>query len=271
MTALRYVAIVLVALLAIGWLGFQIPPAPFTPYQASGSNSEPATIPLPSDLPSPVRRYYEALYGDQVPVVESVVLSGRARLRMNGLAFRARFRFIHQAGEGYRHYIEGTWFGIPVLVVNEHFVDGRARMELPFGVTEDEPKVDQAANLALWGEAIWFPTLWLTDPRVRWEPIDDTHARLIVPFGKESDSLVFAFDPQTNLLLTEEAMRYREVTGAKIRWLNTVLDWESFAGTRLPSPASVHWMDQAKPWAVFTVKEAVYNTDVSEYIRAFGL
>jgi hypothetical protein len=28
------------------------------------------------------------------------------------------------------------------------------------------------------------------------------------------------------------------------------------------------WLDQGTPWAVFTLESVVYNTDVSEHIRA---
>lgn len=31
------------------------------------------------------------------------------------------------------------------------------------------------------------------------------------------------------------------------------------------------WMDDGKPWAVFTVEDVAYNVDVKEYIRAKGL
>ena len=45
------------------------------------------------------------------------------------------------------------------MVVNETYLDGKSRLELPFGVIEDEPKADQAANLGLWGESAWLPYL----------------------------------------------------------------------------------------------------------------
>ena len=111
------------------------------------------------------------------------MISGQGRLRVMGITFPARFRFTHIAGKNYRHYIETTFFGLPVMKVNEHYLDGRSRLELPFGVSEG-PKVDQGANLALWTEAVWMPAVWVTDPRVRWEAVDEYSAVLVVPFAE---------------------------------------------------------------------------------------
>jgi hypothetical protein len=44
--------------------------------------------------------------------------------------------------------------GIPAITVNEHYLDGHSRLELPFGTVENEPKIDMAANLGLWAESI---------------------------------------------------------------------------------------------------------------------
>ncbi len=45
------------------------------------------------------------------------------------------------AGHGYRHYIEATVFGYPVMKVNEYYFDGKARMELPEGRRRLEQEV----------------------------------------------------------------------------------------------------------------------------------
>ena len=272
---IKYVIILIGALGAIaaaGWLGLRVKPKPFTAY----AERTPAlnTVALPAGLPAPVARYYETTIGDQIPVIESAMISGRGKLRIKGITFPARFRFTHIAGRGYRHYIEATLFGYPVMKVNEWFLDGKARMELPVGVIENEPKIDTAANLALWGESVfWLPSILVTDPRVCWEAIDDTAARLVVPLGEGDgeDTFTVTFDPETGLLRTMEAMRYREATDeAKIPWRNEPLGWQTFHGIEVPSPATTTWLDEGTPWAVWTIEDVVYNVDVSEYIRAEG-
>ena len=193
---LRIILIIALALIILIplllFLGLRIRSQPFDPYPETTPELE--TVPLPEDLPAPVERYYKAIMGEQAPVIESAVISTRGKLRVAGITFPTRFRFIHDAGQGYRHYAELTLFGIPVMKINERYLDGRARMELPMGVIENEPKVDMAANLGLWGESIWLPSVYLSDPRVRWQAIDDTTARLVVPFEEGEDSFWSIYD-----------------------------------------------------------------------------
>ena len=256
-------------LVVLSWLGLKVQPKPFPAYPEQTATLN--TVPLPTDLPAPVSRFYQTIIGDQVPVIQSAVITGRGKLRFRGISFPARLRFTHDAGRGYRHYIEATIYGFPLMKVNEWCLDGKSRMELPVGVIENEPKVDMAANLGLWGESVWLPSIFVTDPRVRWEPIDETSARLVVPFGDEEDSFTVAFDPETGLIRTMEALRYREATDeAKIPWLLEALEWDTFHDVLMPSLSTVTWQDEGTPWLVFEVEEIVYNVDVEEYIRSSG-
>jgi hypothetical protein len=257
------------ALLGAGWLGLHVEPASFPPYPERSGALE--TAPIPGDLPPPVARYLRAIAGDRLPQVESAVITGRAQLRLFGLTFPSRVRFTHLAGQGYRHYIESTWFGHPIMKVDEWYLDGHARQELPFGVVVNEPKVDMAANLNLWGEAIWFPSM-LVSPHVRWEAVDDATARLIVPFEQTEDSFTVRFDEETGLIRWMEALRYREARDeARIPWRFAPREWRVFHGVRIPSVGAIHWTDQPEPWFVMSVEHVVYNADVSQYVRASGL
>ena len=253
-----------------GWLGLRIKPRPFPNYPQPTTFLK--TIPLSTDLPAPVARYFKAVFGDQIPVIDSAVITGTAVLRPFGVALPSRFRFVYCAGQGYRHYIESTLFGYPVFKVNEYYLDGVSHLELPFATVHNQPKTNMAANLGLWGESVWLPSIFLTDPRVRWEAIDDHTARLIVPFEDGEDSFTVGFDPQTGLMRTLDSMRYQSETDSeKIGWHNEVLGWKTFHGIKIPSPSTILWRNQKVPWSEWHIEDVAYNVDVGKYICARGL
>ncbi len=270
MRILTIVGGVLLGALLLLWLGLQIKPAAFPAYPERTPALE--TISLPEGLPAPVERFYRTLYGDRIPVITSAVLTGRASLRPFGPFFLpSRIRFVYQAGQGYRHYIESTLFGVPIMRVNEGYLDGHGRMELPvIGVVEGE-KIDQGANLGLWAETMFLPTVYLTDPRVRWDPVDDVTALLTVPFNDTTERYVVRFDPQTGLVTWTESMRYHdEQSTEKVLWLTQAVDWGVVNGQQMMVKGAAIWMDDGKPWAFFEAADMVYNVDVDEYIRARG-
>ncbi len=256
------------ALAGIAWFGLRIEPQALP--DAGLAAGPVATVPIPDDLPEPVDRFYRTLYGNEVPVIETAVVSGRGTMRVNGITFPARYRFTHVAGQDYRHYIEVTWYGRPLLTVNEWFIDGSARLELPFAAVEG-PRTDQGANLALWAEAGWFPSIWLTDARTTWEPIDATSARLIVPFGDGTEEITLTFDPDTGLLQRMESMRFKgEEDETKTLWLNDALDWETLDGVTVPMTTTVTWADEGTPWARLRTEEMILNADLDGYLEADG-
>jgi hypothetical protein len=271
MKILYIVLIILAVVIFIGWLGLQFKPAPFPAYAAQ--TPEFRTIPLPENLPAPVQRFYRAAYGDSIPVVESAVFQGRATIRpFFNIPLPARFVFVHNAGKEYRHYIEATWFGLPILKVNEGYVDGASFFEAPIGKIYDDAATNQAANLAVWAEAGWFPSIWLTDERVRWEAVDDRTALLFVPFEDKMENFVVRFNPETGMIDNMEVMRYRDSgdQARKILWITTTDEGPKIEGTNISSVGSATWLDQGKPWATFKLEEAHYNADVSEYIHQKG-
>ena len=106
--------IVLVPLLLL--LGLQIQPRPFATYPDPSPPM--TTVPLPDDLPPPGASFYQAVMRDQVPVINSAVITTRGKLRLAGITFPHRFRITHDAGQGYRHYIEATLFGASLMKIN---------------------------------------------------------------------------------------------------------------------------------------------------------
>lgn len=261
---------ILAILVLLGWLGLLVKPRPFTSF--SGTSSETTTIPLPANLPSPVERFYKTVYGDTIPVIDTVVITGRGKIRPFGIWLPARFVFVHNTGRDYRHYFEATIFGLPLLKVNEGYVDGESFFESPMGSYYDDANTNQGANLALWAEAGWFPSIWVTDPRVRWEAVDSHTALLYVPFEDKVENFVIRFNPQTGLVDAMEAMRYRDPGEgkSKILWITRNEPGDRIEGTPLSASGSATWLDQGRPWAFFALESVRYNVDVSNYIRQRG-
>lgn len=259
MTRILVLAGLLAAILVVVLVGLRVPAAPFPEPPRTAA---PATVPIPRDLPAPVARFYRGLYGDAMPIAENVVLTGRARLRILGISMPARWRFTHDVGRGYRHEIVATWFGLPLFVVDERYLDGVAEMRLPFGIVETGATVDQGANLALWAEAMWFPAALATDPRVRWEVVDDATAMLHVPHGGDSETFIARFDPTTTRLTVLEAMRYKGADAtSKTLWLTRAEAWGDVGGHPTMTTASVQWLDEAQPWATFHVDHLRFGVD----------
>ncbi len=265
------VAGMVVAVGSLFWLGLQVQPQPFSSY--SKSTPPVKTVPLAAGLPVPVERFYRTVYGQEVPVIETVVIQGRGVIKpFMDIPIPARFVFVHNAGKDYRHYFEATLFGVPLLRVNEGYLDEASFFESPMGSYYDDPNANQGAALALWAEAIWFPSLWVTDLRARWEPVDEHTALLYVPFEKGEENFLVRFNPQTGLIDMMEAMRYRDIGEgkSKILWICRTEAGQPVAGTNLSSVGSAMWLDQGKPWAYFSLEELTYNVDVSTYIRQRG-
>ncbi|HEU0295283.1 MAG TPA: DUF6544 family protein [Anaerolineales bacterium] len=238
---------ILASFLFLGWVGLRIKPKPFPPFP--GETLALQTVPLPEGLPAPVEYFYRSRYGENIPVFDTAVISGRGTLKLGGIALPIRFRFVHEAGKNFRSDIDMTIFGLPVMHAFEVYADGHGRGVTPGGVDENEAWFDQSANIRMWAEAIdWFPAILLTDPNVRWEPIDENTALLVVPFGETHDSLIVRFNPSDSSVQFIEAMKYK-TADAKVLWINGI------------------WMDDGRPWITMNVEEMLFNVDIGDYIR----
>jgi hypothetical protein len=228
-------------------------------------------VPLPADLPEVVRRYGQAVFGDSVPVVESAVVVGRATIRRNGMALPARLKIYYDASGDYYHYFEVTWFGYPVMTVNERYLDGVSILDLPGEYVENDEKINRSANQGFWGEVLaWVPSIVFTDERIRWEAISDTSARLILPDADAEEMFTVSFDPETGLITDINALRYQDSRSIdRSRWSNRTMEWGEMNGIQVPVRAQTQWNDEP-PWAEWHIEQIIYNTDVSRRFSQFG-
>ncbi len=272
MTILKIIAGLLafvLALLGIGWLGTQVGVPSFA--LEAQESKDLGAVELPAELPAPVSRYVKAVFGSNpIPLIESAVVVGKLDLNINGLKFPGRFKIYHEAGKAYYHFLQMMWFAQPIMAVNERYKDGVGTLDQPGNFVENDPKVNSAANLGLWAESIWLPSIWLSDSRLRWESVDDTAARLIVPDAAPEEVFEFHFDPQTGLVRDMTTMRYQNPDSpVRLPWTTRVLEWKEYNGLMLPSLADVSWGSDA-PWAIWRVETVLYNVDVSRRMVQFG-
>ena len=256
----------LAALVGIGWLGLQIWPKSFPPHP--DKTRELGTIELLSDLPRPVNRHFKAILEGPIPKIETAVVWGRVRLKMSGLWIRVRFKAYYLPGQDFYHYMEFSWFGMPILRGYDSYVDGVGTVEIKglFKISETGEETNQGQNITLWAEAVFAPLVFVTGSQVRWEALDEVSARLVVPFGGQEDSLLVSFDPHTGLMTQMSAQRYRGQEKVKTPWRVEYRNWRTLHSIKIPMRLTVTWEDESSPRSFWTIEGVEYNVDVSEQI-----
>ena len=247
------------ALLGLGWLGLRARPKPL---------SHPAGkvftyAPLPPDLPEPVKHHYKLAYGEEAPVAETAVLLGRAQFKM-GLWMQMRFAAYHLLGQNFLRNMEVTWFDKPFLQGQDTYINGKGMMNINGQIT-DGFEIDQAACINIWCEAIMFP--FAGNGRIRWEPINNHHAHLFMPFDGGEEEAVVGFDPVTGFMRRFTAMRYRDKDHGKIRWHVDYHNWTYFDAGRFPKQVTVTWEDEGTPWFIAELDDVLLNVEIPNEMK----
>jgi hypothetical protein len=253
-------AIVLVALFVLGYLGLRVTPRP-TPLAISGTDR--GVVTPRTDLPAPVARYAEKVAAYGMPKVDTFAVTGVGVMRRGPLTMPLKWSVEHRPGTEFVRDMQVTWFGLPVVKGLDVWQHGVGRMVVA-GKATVGPEMNQGANMAAWGEAGWAPAFFFTDERIRWEPIDDTHARLVFPFEGSEDSLVYTFDPKTGLPREASGMRYKAGATGKIGWTVRNLGWQELHGMLVPTEVDVKWADEEAPWATLSIVDMAINVPVPE-------
>jgi hypothetical protein len=220
-----------------------------------------------------VQRFAKAVFGESLPEIQSAMVLGRAWLAPVGFPLPTRFRFYYDiAQSSHYHDIQVSWFRWTFMRIHERNLAGHVMLDLAaLGKVEDAPHTNRAGIQGYWAEALaWLPAVVLTDPRVRWETVDTTTARLHLPDLEDCEALTVRFDAATGLMSAVETQRYQsEENPERWQWLNHILAWSMVNGQRIPSLSQTQWND-AKPWATWEVEQVLLNAPVAARLAQFG-
>lgn len=245
----------------VTWAGLRTPMRPRP--AASGSRAS-DTMAIPDGLPAPVARHFQLTAGERIPVANHPLLTGTARMAIPGLPFRlwmnAQWQANYETGRAFTRVMDLGFFGRPVLQAVDHYKDGVGSVTVA-GKRNAGVNVDQAADLVLWAESVWMPSVLFTTPGLRWQAVDDTRARLYIPYQEGHHEITWHFDPQTGLLSHLTSFRFKKVDSRwKTAWRVDMLRYAEFDHLRIPSSIAITWEDDGKPWAVFNVSDLVFDT-----------
>lgn len=219
---------------------------------------------LPSYLPPAARRHFEQVFnGSEYPMIESAVIWGRWKIKAFGFWAPGRFTSWYQPGRQFFRQMEIAWFGRPLLKGTESLLNGAGLIKVG-GSTSVGPNIDQSENIGLWAEAVWMPSILLSDPRLRWESLDPFTARLTVPGPFGPEALLLSFDPESGLLTHLAAQRFASAQEQQpSEWFIALSSWKRFGGLLLPGKVCATWVQQGSPSTQWFIQGAAYNVDVS--------
>lgn len=255
---------ILITILAVAWSGLKYPPKSLPPHPEETKSMR--LISIPSNLPKPVERHFDEVFDLKAPAIETAVVWGKADLRISGIWAPALFKaYYYIPGHDFMREMEITWFGKTVFKGKDSYINGKGSFGIG-GKAESGEKIDSASNLTVWAEAVFAPTKFIADPKIRWQVIDDNTAKLIVPLNDAEDTITVKFDPETGLMSEMRAPRYRSQELKKAPWIVRFYDWREQHGIKVPQLVTVGWADENEPRARFKIDGIEYNVGVTRKI-----
>jgi hypothetical protein len=207
-----------------------------------------------TDLPAPVKRYFEQVLTDEQPIIAAARLSHSGTFNMGeSQAKWANFtsnQYVVTRRPGF------DWSGRiaagPGMHVRVHdaYVAGAGLLvaKLMGAVTlaalPSTPALAQGEFMRWLAEACWYPTAWLPSQGARWTAVDNTSARVTVEDGGNSVSLLVHFNEQGLVDTISSPSRPRTVGGqtSQAAWEVRLSAYEERSGMRIPSEGEVAWL-----------------------------
>ncbi|WP_253737184.1 DUF6920 family protein [Halohasta salina] len=202
-----------------------------------------------SELPAPVRRYFEAVL-DDVTHVRSARLEQQGEFRLGGRSgsWKPMTATQHYTVDPPGFLWDAEIAVAPLLStrVVDAYEDGKGSLRavvgslVPVADAAPSPALDEGELLRYLAEAVWLPTALLPEAGVDWEAVDAHAARATIEDGDTTASLVFQFDDE-GLVDRVIGERYRQETDSYASWVGHFDSYEWHDGMRIPTAAAVEW------------------------------
>lgn len=257
------VLVILLGLFGLAAFGFYVFPRPYQPHPVPSRLEERA--PLNLDLPEPVYRHFHETLGDSPPLIHTAVIWGRGKIRLKNVWMPFRFKGWYRPGESFIRRMVLTWYRRPLLRGQDSLIGDQGTFALA-GRSDQGEWVDQNERLNMWAQAVCMPAVFVHDPRVHWEPVDEETARLVINFGERTDHLLAHFDGSTGRMTHLSGLRFAEDAPEKEPWRVDLLAWKDFYGMLIPCQFSVAWGESGSPWSYWNIDGVAYNVNVSDQL-----
>ncbi len=144
-------------------------------------------------------------------------------------------------------YIDSSLYGIPFEGFDS-FMEGKGAMKgrIAKGITlfdQQGEGMDRACLVTILAESLFVPSVAL-QPYIRWEAIDDTHAKATIEAYGLSCSGVFTFNDEGEMLsfTTDDRMATgMDGKNERVRWTATLADYRQKGDLLLPSTLQAVW------------------------------
>ncbi|WAI01724.1 DUF6544 family protein [Methanogenium organophilum] len=105
------------------------------------------------------------------------------------------------------------------------------------------PEIDVSSLHRYIGEMPWFPTTFLNEEHITWEPVDSSRARAIIADGENTATVEFSFDEAGRITLVTTDERYRTVGDRFFQdtWTGYYDDYQEIGGFRVPMQIAAEW------------------------------
>lgn len=224
-----------------------------------------------SDLPAPVRRYFERVLPAGQPHVGGVRLGQRGTIRLGGAGSAwhsfAATQTYSVAPPGFVWDAEVAFAPLVSARVLDAYVEGDGLLRatlfgaVPVASAGPDERTTEAELQRYLAETPWFPTALLPAAGVTWTAVDAGAARATIRDGDATASATFHVDDE-GYVRRVTADRYRQDVDAVAPWSGRFGAYERHGGMAIPTEAEVGWetADGAVPYWRGRLTDVEYRT-----------